>query len=153
MTVRAIRSLDEVHELIGTDLGPGPWQRIDQRRIDAFADATGDHQWIHVDPARAAHGPFGHTIAHGYLTLSLISGMTADIYSLELGSSRLNYGVDPVRFPAPVPVDSEVRLRCRFLSAEPRTSAVLLRIGLTVELRGHDRPACVAEKLSLVLLD
>lgn len=152
MTITTIRTLDEVHDLIGTDLGPGPWQRVDQQRIDAFADATGDHQWIHVDPERAADGPFGRTIAHGYLTLSMISGMTGDVYSLELGSSRLNYGVDAVRFPAPVPVDSEIRLRCRFLSAEPRTSAVLLRIGLTVEVRGQERPACVAEKLSLVLL-
>ncbi|SFN64945.1 Acyl dehydratase [Pseudonocardia ammonioxydans] len=143
----------ELDAAVGVELGPGPWFVVDQDRIDTFAAASGDHQWIHVDPARAAAGPHGTTIAHGQLTLSLISSLAGDLYRLELGSARLNYGMDRVRFPAPVPSGSRVRLRATIASTEPRTGGVLVAIDVTVELEDSRRPACVARKLSLLLLD
>lgn len=142
----------ELAALVGVELGPGPWLTIDQERIDLFARATGDHQWIHVDTEQAAGGPYGRTIAHGYLTLSLISGLAPDLYRFDLGTARLNYGLDKVRFPAPVPVGSRVRLRCTIAEVIPRQDAVLVPIDFTVDLAGSTRPACVARKMSLVLL-
>ena len=147
-----VRTRAELAALVGVELGPGPWLTVDQERIDLFARATGDHQWIHVDAERAAGGPYGATIAHGYLTLSLISGLAADLYRFDLGTARLNYGLDKVRFPAPVPVGSRVRLRCTIAGVIPRQNAVLVPIDCTVDVAGRARPACVARKMSLVLL-
>lgn len=147
-----VRTREELETLVGVELGPGPWVTVDQERIDLFARATGDHQWIHVDAERAAGGPYGRTIAHGYLTLSLISALAEDLYEFRLGTARLNYGLDKVRFPAPVPVGSEVRLRCTVAEVIPRTDALLVPIDFTVDLAGSARPACVARKMSLVLL-
>ncbi|MEV3965560.1 MaoC family dehydratase [Nocardia sp. NPDC050193] len=147
-----VRTRAELETLVGVELGPGPWVTVDQERIDLFARATGDHQWIHVDAERAARGPYGRTIAHGYLTLSLISALAEDLYEFGLGTARLNYGLDKVRFPAPVPVGSEVRLRCTVAEVIPRTDALLVPIDFTVDLAGSERPACVARKMSLVLL-
>ncbi|MBP2366500.1 MaoC family dehydratase [Pseudonocardia parietis] len=142
----------ELDDAVGAALGPGPWMAVEQEHIDAFAAATGDHQWIHVDPERAATGPHGRTIAHGQLTLSLISSLTGDLYRLDVGSARLNYGFDRVRFPAPVPVGSRIRLRATVAAVQPRDDAALVSIDFTVELEHAERPACVARKLSLVLL-
>ncbi|WP_024805845.1 MaoC family dehydratase [Nocardia sp. BMG51109] len=143
---------EELAALVGVELGPGPWLTVDQERIDLFARTTGDHQWIHVDTERAARGPYGRTIAHGYLTLSLISALAEDLYRFELGTARLNYGLDTVRFPTPVPVGGKVRLRCTIAEVVPRGDALLVPIDFTVDLAGSERPACVARKMSLVLL-
>ncbi|MGJ9422459.1 MaoC family dehydratase [Aeromicrobium sp. CF3.5] len=148
-----VSTLADLEAAQGIELGPGPWLTIEQKRFDSFAGATGDHQWIHVDPARAATGPYGRTIAHGYLTLSLISSLAADLYQFELGSARLNYGLDRVRFPTPVPVGSRVRLRATIDTIQPRDADVLVPIDFIVELDGSDRPACVARKFSLILLN
>jgi acyl dehydratase len=136
---------------VGVELGPGPWLRIDQQRIDTFADATGDHQWIHTDLERAQQGPYGRTIAHGYLTLSLISSLAEDLYRFDLGTARLNYGLDKVRFPTPVPVGSRVRLRCTIAAVTERAGGLLVPIDFTVQLEGSDKPACLARKMSLIL--
>ncbi|MEO9323504.1 MaoC family dehydratase [Nocardioides sp. C4-1] len=147
-----IDSIADLEAAVGVELGPGPWLRVDQDRIDTFARATDDHQWIHVDQERAAAGPYGATIAHGYLTLSLVSGLAADLYTFTLGSARLNYGLDRVRFPTPVPVGSRLRLRCTIAALEEREASVLVPIDFVVELEDADRPACVVRKMSLVLL-
>lgn len=138
----------ELADAAGTELGPGPWLVVDQRRIDAFADATGDDQWIHVDPARAAAGPFRGTIAHGYLTLSLISVMIRDLIHIEGLGAHLNYGLNRVRFPAPLRAGSAVRARGRILSVDPVPGGYQLVTELVIEIEGGERPACVAETVS-----
>src|SRR2546430_10857393 len=106
---RIFASVDELREAVGEELGPTGWMEIDQKRIDLFAEATGDHQWIHVDPEKAAKGPFGTTIAHGYLTLSLIPSFLPELIAVEGVTMGVNYGVNKVRFPSPVPVGSRLR--------------------------------------------
>ena len=128
----------------GTVLGPTDWVEVDQARINAFAAATGDHQWIHVDPERAAAGPFGTTIAHGYLTLALLPAFLERVFEPE-ASLTVNYGVNRVRFTAPVPVGSRLRARFEVVSASETTGGVQLALAATVEREGGDRPACVAE--------
>jgi len=137
-------------ELAGRELGPTSWLEVTQERIDAFASATGDPQWIHTDPARAAEGPFGTTIAHGFLTLSLCVPM---LYELLPPSGRLvvNYGVNRVRFPAPVPAGSRVRGRFRVLSVEEAPRGERATIEAVVECEGLDKPACVAELVVLTV--
>jgi acyl dehydratase len=132
---------------VGTDLGVSQWLTIDQARIDKFADATGDHQWIHVDPERAATGPFGATIAHGYLTMSLSSRFLPELLTVERTSMGLNYGVDRVRFPAPVRVGSRVRARGEITAAEEVKGGVQVTVRVTVEIEGSERPACVIDAL------
>jgi acyl dehydratase len=133
----------------GKELGASEWLEITQERIDRFADATGDRQWIHVDPARAKDGPFGRTIAHGYLTLSLVNLFLPQIVEVRGIAMGVNVGADRLRFPAPVPVGSRVRGRGELLSAEPtKDGAVQARIRVTVEIEGQERPACVVETLS-----
>jgi acyl dehydratase len=139
--------LDGLRKLAGADLGPGDWLEITQERVDAFADATGDHQWIHVDPERARGGPFGGTIAHGYLTLALIISLWTQLLRIEGVAMAVNYGLNRVRFPAPVPVGSQIRLRARVAAAEEVPGGVQLTVGFTMELRGSDKPAVVAEAL------
>jgi len=143
---------DHPRELIaaaGRPLGTSDWLEVTQERIDRFADATGDHQWIHVDPERARKGPFGTTIAHGYLTLSLVSHFLPQIVTVRGISMGINYGADRVRFPAPVPSGSRVRGRAELLSAEEvRGGAIQAKIRVTVEVEGSEKPACVAETLS-----
>ena len=139
------------HDLVGaagSELGPGPWLAVDQHRIDLFAEATGDDQWIHVDPERAALGPFGGTIAHGYLTLSLIAVLIRDLFRIDHVGAHLNYGLNRVRFPAPVRAGDAVRARGRILSVDPVAGGYQLVTELVVEIRGGDRPACVAETVS-----
>jgi acyl dehydratase len=142
-----------VDELEGTqerDLGTSAWHPIEQRSVDQFAEATGDHQWIHVDPEAAAAGPFGGTIAHGYLSLSMLPMLMAEVMSVEGARMGVNYGIDRVRFTAPVPTGSEVRLHAKLLSAERRGEGVLYRVGVEIEIRGAEKPALVGEVLYLV---
>ena len=141
--------LQRLQPLVGTEIGVSDWFTIDQDRVDAFADATEDHQWIHVDPERAAQGPFGTTIAHGFLTLSLTVRLGSDI-ELDVGEPRMaiNYGLDRVRFTAPVPVGSRVRARVELASAEEKGGSLQVKRNITIEREGEERPAMVAEALS-----
>ena len=118
------------------------------KRIDLFADATGDHQWIHLDAERAAKGPFGTTIAHGFLTLSLLPEITASAFKVLDTKMGVNYGLNKVRFPAPVPVDSKVRGRVKLLSYEPLEGGAQMTVEVTMEREGGTKPVCVAESLS-----
>ena len=136
---------------VGTVLGPGRWLEITQERVDAFAEATGDHQWIHVDPERAAAGPFGGTVAHGYLTLSLIPLLAADLVAYDGCSARINYGTDRVRFPQPLRVGSRVRARGTIAAARETPSGVQVTVRWEVEVEGQDKPACVADTLVLLV--
>lgn len=141
--------LERLQGLVGTEIGVGNWMVIDQERIDAFADATEDHQWIHVDREQAAQGPFGTTIAHGFLTLSLTVALTSDL-ELDLGDPKMaiNYGLDRVRFTAPVPSGSRVRARVELASAAEAGGALQVKRNVTVEIDGQERPALYAETLS-----
>lgn len=141
-----------LERLNDTELGPGPWVSVDQARIDLFAETTGDHQWIHVDPKRAASGPFGGTIAHGFLTLSLVPVLLATIMQVDGVAMAVNYGLDKVRFPAPVPSGARVRGRCTVSLATTLPSGhSMFRFAVTVEVEGQERPGCVAEFLILYL--
>lgn len=149
--MRTFTSLDEVAGAGGTDIGTSDWVVVDQDRIDAFADATLDHQWIHVDVERAASGPFGTTIAHGFLTLSLLPHFASQVFSLETPGARLNYGLEKVRFPAPVPVGSRLRSHVRFGEVRDLPAGKQLVVEHTVEIEGQDKPACVAAHVVLLL--
>ncbi len=144
MTTTAI-GLDHLHELVGKDLGYSPWLLVDQRTIDLFAEATGDHQWIHVDPERAKAGPFGTTIAHGYLTLSFVPRLLPQLLVIEGYSMGVNYGCNRVRFPAPVPVDTNVHLAAKVAQVEDVPGGVQAVIEVTIEAEGGTKPCMVAE--------
>jgi acyl dehydratase len=131
----------------GDEFGPSSWIDVPQERIQAFADATGDHQWIHVDPERAAAGPFGTTIAHGYLTLALLPSMSYEVVPRQDGGMAVNYGLDRVRFPAPVPSGSRVRGTFRVDSVTEADWGYQAKMTATVEREGGDKPVCVAELL------
>ena len=138
--------MSELRELIGKELEPSEWLEVTQERIDAFAEATGDHQWIHVDPVRAAEGPFGTTIAHGYLTLSLCAPLLSNaLAGLTTSGMSINYGTNKVRFPAPVPVGSRIRARVTIASVEDVPAAEQMVAVTTIEREGGDKPVCVAE--------
>jgi acyl dehydratase len=144
----AVNGLAEIKALAGRDLGHTAWMQITQDRINTFADATDDHQWIHVDADRARTGPFGATIAHGYLTLSLLIPLFGEL--LDVGGVRMsvNYGLDKVRFPSPVPVGSKIRLAGTVVSVdEVAGDGVQIRLDGTVEVDGSDKPACVAQAI------
>lgn len=149
--MRTFTSLDEVTEAANTEIGTSEWIQLDQERIDAFADATNDHQWIHVDAERAAEGPFGATIAHGFLTLSLLPHFAAEVFSLETPGARLNYGLEKVRFPQPVPVDSRLRSHVSFGDVTEAKAGRQLIVNHSVEIEGADKPACVAAHVVLLL--
>jgi acyl dehydratase len=138
----------ELHRAVGTHLGHSEWMQITQERIDQFAQATGDRQWIHVDPERAKHGPFGATIAHGYLTLSLVNSFLPQIVEVRGIRMGVNYGCDKVRFPAPVRVGTRIRGRGELLKVEDVKDGVQATVRVTVEIEGSDRPACVADTIS-----
>jgi acyl dehydratase len=140
-----VRGAKEFHDLVGTHLGYSEWQVIDQKRVDLFADATGDHQWIHVDPERAKTGPFGGAIAHGYLTLSLAPTMLQEILTVEGMKFGVNYGCNKVRFPSPVPVGSELRLGAAIGGVEDVEGGVQVTIDLTFEVKDASKPSCVAQ--------
>lgn len=148
---RVFRSVDELRAAIGENLGYGEWLTITQERIDAFAEATGDHQWIHVDQERAAAGPFGTTIAHGYLTLSLLPLLAGDIFTVEGPKLVINYGLNKVRFPSPVPVGSRVRADATITSVEDTPKGVQMVVTSTVQVEGSDRPGCVAETVRVMV--
>ena len=142
--------MDTVQEFVGTELGVSRWVQIDQNQINAFADATGDHQWIHIDEERAKASPMGATIAHGYLTLSLLPMLLGEINVMPGDVSHvLNYGADKVRFTNFVKVNSKVRVRTELISAEPKGMGMLLKMRNTMEIEGDDKPAMVADTLSL----
>jgi acyl dehydratase len=146
-TVKTFNGLAELAEAEGLDLGVSDWMVVDQARIDRFAEATGDHQWIHVDPERAASGPFGRTIAHGFLTLSLLPVLQHQLYAVEGVSMAVNVGLNRVRFMAPVPVDSKVRVALRITEATTMENAVQLVFSTTFEVEGSDKPAAVVESI------
>ncbi|MFI2647686.1 MULTISPECIES: MaoC family dehydratase [Micromonospora] len=149
--MRVFQGIAELEQAVGTHLGHSDWHRITQQQIDAFAEATGDHQWIHVDPVRAARSPFGGTIAHGYLTLSLVPMLVWQVYRVEGLTMGVNYGANKLRFPAPVPVDSEVRAGVELLSLVPGGGGYQLTAKVTVELAGAEKPACVVETVSVLV--
>jgi acyl dehydratase len=130
---------------VGQTIGTTEPIRVTQAQVDLFADATGDHQWIHTDPDRAAAGPFGGTIAHGYLTLSLAPRALGEVLTIDGARAALNYGLNKVRFPAPVPVGSELRATVNLVDAKPRGGGVEAVFGMTFTMPGAPRPACVAE--------
>jgi acyl dehydratase len=142
-----ITGLEELRARVGEELGVSDWHEIDQARVDAFAEVTGDHQWIHVDPERAAATPLGGTIVHGYLTLSLGPLLTNEVLELRGFTHGINYGLDRVRFPAPLPVGSRVRMRAVLTSVEDVPGGVQVLITQTFEREGGDKPVCVAESL------
>jgi acyl dehydratase len=152
MAATSFPSVDRLSEAVGSHLGYSPWIEITQRRVDLFAAATDDHQWIHVDVERAAAGPFGGTIAHGYLTLSLAVPLVGEILSVEGAGMVVNYGADRVRFPAPVPVGSRIRAGARLAGVEGVSGGVQVALDVTFELDGSDKPACVARILSRYLI-
>ncbi len=142
------RHPSELAARVGQQLGSSDWLQIDQERINLFADATGDHQWIHVDPEKAKDGPFGQCIAHGYLTLSLVNLFLPQIVDVQGVKMGVNYGCDKVRFPAPVPVGSRVRGSGELVAVEEIKGAVQAVVRVTVEIEGSDRPACVVDTIS-----
>ena len=146
--MRTFEKLADLAVLVGEELGVSEWVEIDQARIQQFADATGDQQWIHTDPARAAAGPFKTTIAHGFLTLSLIPKFYGEAYKVADVKMGVNYGLNKVRFPAPVPVGSKLRGRFRLLTLEPLAGGAQLSVEVTIEREGSDKPVCVAESLT-----
>ena len=132
------------------ELGTSEWETIDQRQIDLFAEATHDHQWIHVDPEAAAQGLFGTTVAHGYLTLSMLPYFVSQVLNVTDVQMGINYGTEKIRFTAPVPVDSQVRLKATLRDSERRGEGVLYRLGIEVEIKDSEKPALVGEVLYLV---
>jgi acyl dehydratase len=149
--MRVFTTFDEITSALGEPLGPSEWLTMEQERVDAFADATGDHQWIHVDVERAASGPFGGTVAHGYLTLSLIPQFTAEVMALETPGAKLNYGVNKVRFPTPVPVGKRIRATATIKELSDVPAGKQLVTQYVVEVEGEGKPACVAETVVLLL--
>jgi acyl dehydratase len=145
---RVFSGLDELRAAAGTSIGSSDWLTVTQDRIDLFAEATGDHQWIHVDVERAKAGPFGSTIAHGYLTLSLLPVLVSQVYTVEGVRMAVNYGLDRVRFPAPVPSGSRVRAHVTVLEVADVTGGIQVRSEVTVEAEGQAKPVCVAVSLA-----
>jgi acyl dehydratase len=143
--VRVFESLPAVKGAVGEHLGFSEWRTVSQEQVNAFADATGDHQWIHVDPEAAAHGPFGTTIAHGFLMLSLLPVLTTEVYRVDGVRMGINYGLNRVRFPAPLPTGSAIRAGVRVLSVEDIPGGIHLVTEVTIEREGGEKPCCVAE--------
>jgi acyl dehydratase len=149
--VDADQGIADIEATVGTELGPTDWFTIDQARIDGFADATEDHQWIHVDPERAAAGPFGTTVAHGFLTLSLVPYLSGKLRRANGARMGVNYGLNRVRFPAPVPVGARVRARSTLISCDRvGDDAAQLVNRVTIEVEGSKKPACVADTVTRI---
>ncbi|WIM89711.1 MaoC family dehydratase [Candidatus Mycobacterium wuenschmannii] len=136
---------------VGQHLGYSDWHQVTQKEIDLFAEATGDHQWIHVDPEKAAAGPYGSTIAHGYLTLSLVPILVQQIYRITGLAMQVNYGSDKLRFPAPVPVDSRIRAGAELVKVERNDKGGRATVRVTVEVEGSERPACVVDTIAAMV--
>jgi acyl dehydratase len=146
--MRTFKSVAELAAAKGQDIGQSDWVTITQEDVNLFADATGDHQWIHVDPERAAQGPFGGTIAHGFMTLSLLPRLWHEIYTVNGIKLAVNYGLNKVRFPAPVPVGAKVRARSSLVDVEDLGNGVVqATVSTAVEIEGSAKPACVAESI------
>jgi acyl dehydratase len=145
--VKKFSGLDEFVAAEGADLGPTDWLEVTQDRVNLFADATDDHQWIHVDPERAANGPFGGTIAHGLLTLSLLPHFTHQLYTVDNIAMAINYGYNKVRFITPVGVGAKIRARAQIAKVDQLDGAVQATVTVTVEIDGSDKPAAVAESI------
>ncbi|WP_210587784.1 MaoC family dehydratase [Streptomyces sp. GESEQ-35] len=143
-----VNGLDELKKLAGSDLGTSEWIEITQERINTFADATGDHQWIHVDPEKAAEGPFGAPIAHGYLTLSLFIPLFTELLDVQGVTTKVNYGLNKVRFPSPVKVGSKIRLVGKLADVEEVKGGVQITVDGTIEIEGGAKPAAVLQSLS-----
>ena len=148
--MRTITGLEELKAAEGETLGTSGWHEVTQKDVDTFADVTGDHQWIHVDVDRAKETPFGGTIAHGYLTLSLGPALNNQVFKLEGFAFALNYGLNKVRFPAPLPVGSRVRMRAKLKALEDVPGGAQMTVEVTFEREGGDKPVCVAETLARV---
>ncbi|MBM7816267.1 acyl dehydratase [Brevibacterium paucivorans] len=148
---RVINGVEELESLVGQPVGTGDWFEITQERVSQFADATDDHQWIHIDEERAKEGPFGSTIAHGYLTLSLIAGLSPKIFTITGMKMMINYGLNKVRFPQPVPVGSRVRDVVELAEVNRKSSGVQVVMNHTVEIEGADKPACIAQTVTLMV--
>ena len=146
--MKTFEHLSDLQVLVGQEIACSDWITVDQQRIDQFAQATGDHQWIHIDPVRAAAGPFGTTIAHGFLTLSLLPEMSATAFAVQDTRMGVNYGLNRVRFPAPVPVGSRLRGRFKLLAYEPLEGGAQVTVEVTMEREGSAKPVCVAESLA-----
>jgi acyl dehydratase len=149
--VRTFTDLAQLEAAVGEELGTSDWIEITQDRVNLFADATDDHQWIHVDQERAQAGPFGGTIAHGYMTVSLIPAFSHSIFNIETDGPRLNYGLNKVRFPNPVKVGSRVRAHAALAELADVPAGKQLVVRYTVEIEGEEKPACVAETVVLLL--
>ena len=146
-TKLTLAELESAHDL---DLGTSDWETITQEQVNGFAEATHDHQWIHVDPELAKQGPFGSTVAHGYLSLALLPYLLSQVLNVTDARMGINYGTERVRFTAPVPVGSDVRLKARLLSAERRGEGVRYTVGVEIEIRDAEKPALVGEVVYLV---
>lgn len=149
--MKVFNGVAELEKAVGTHLGYSDWHTVTQEQIDKFAEATGDHQWIHVDTEKAKAGPFGTTIAHGYLTLSLLPKLVQQVYRVDGLKMGINYGCDKVRFPSPVPVGSRLRAGVELLELTHTSAGTRVKVKVTVEREGGDKPACVAESLSLLV--
>lgn len=149
--MRVFTNAEDVRAAEGERLGTSDWLTITQEQVDQFADSTHDHQWIHVDAERAAQGPFGTTIAHGFLTLSLVSALNAQTYRFEGLRMGINYGTNKVRFPNPVPVGSRVRAHTELTGVAETGDGLQLTVSTTIEIEGAEKPACVAEILTRVM--
>jgi acyl dehydratase len=143
-----VNGLDELKKLAGSDLGTSEWIEVTQERINTFADATGDHQWIHVDPEKAAAGPFGAPIAHGYLTLSLFIPLFTELLDVQGVTTKVNYGLNKVRFPSPVKVGSRIRLVAKLVEVEDVPGGVQVAVDGAIEIEGGTKPAAVLQSLS-----
>lgn len=148
---RHFRSIDEVREAVGDPIGVSPPRVVTQEMIDVFADITGDHEWLHVDRERAASGPFGGTIAHGYLTLSLVAGFAAEVFRLEIDEATVNYGLDRVRFPSPLLTGSSVSAEVSFTAVQEHPAGHTIGVRYVLRADGSERPVCIADALLLAL--
>jgi acyl dehydratase len=145
--MRTFQTIAELKDLVGQEIGVSDWITVTQERIQLFADATNDHQWIHLDAERAKAGPFGTTIAHGFLTLSLLPEMAASAFAVSETRMGVNYGLNKVRFPAPVPSGSRLRGRFKLVGYEPLEGGAQLTVQVTMEREGSDKPVCIAESI------
>jgi acyl dehydratase len=149
--MKVFNGIAELQAAVGTHLGWSEWHTVTQEQVQQFADATGDHQWIHLDVEKAKDGPFGGTIAHGYLTLSLLPMLVAEVYRLQGVKMGVNYGADKLRFPSPVPVGSQVRGGVELTGVKPIALGVQVSSSVTIERDGGDKPACVVDMLAVVV--
>jgi acyl dehydratase len=146
--MRTFATLDELRAAAGSHLGYSAWRTVEQEQVSEFAEVTGDRQWIHVDPQRAAAGPFRGTIAHGYLVLSLIPSFAAEVYHVDAARMAVNYGLNRVRFPSPVPVGSAIRAGVRLVAVDSVDGGVQVVAEMTIEREGQEKPCCVAETVA-----